>query len=176
MSHSAPTFSGKPCPKCGGTTRYVTTSKCVPCHRKTVNAWVAKDRTAFNEKRRNSFGPKERAARASRQKKYYAENPARVLWYSARTRAKKLGMPCTLKMDEIKVPEFCPLLGIALSQGDGKMHANSPTLDRINPKLGYVPGNVWVISQRANLIKNDATLLELELLVEKLRLFLQSRR
>lgn len=37
----------------------------------------------------------------------------------------------------------------------------SPSLDRINWKKGYVPGNVRVISQRANLILGDATADEL---------------
>jgi len=35
--------------------------------------------------------------------------------------------------------------------------------------MGYVKGNVWVISHRANRIKNDATLLELEKLVTALK-------
>lgn len=38
---------------------------------------------------------------------------------------------------------------------------NAPSLDRINNDLGYVPGNVMVISRRANIIKKDATLDEL---------------
>lgn len=49
------------------------------------------------------------------------------------------------------------------------MSNNSPTIDRINPKLGYIKGNVWVISNKANRFKNDATLEELELLVANLR-------
>jgi hypothetical protein len=37
------------------------------------------------------------------------------------------------------------------------MNDNAPTLDRINNSCGYVPGNVAVISWRANRIKCDAT-------------------
>lgn len=36
-----------------------------------------------------------------------------------------------------------------------------PSLDRINPDRGYVPGNVQVISFRANTLKNNATREEL---------------
>lgn len=38
---------------------------------------------------------------------------------------------------------------------------HTPTLDRIIPKLGYVPGNVIIVSARANRIRNDATVDEL---------------
>lgn len=41
----------------------------------------------------------------------------------------------------------------------------SPTLDRIHPDIGYVPGNVMVISAKANRMKNNASLEELKALV-----------
>ena len=34
---------------------------------------------------------------------------------------------------------------------------NSPSLDRDNPKLGYIPGNVMMMSNLANKMKNNAT-------------------
>lgn len=39
----------------------------------------------------------------------------------------------------------------------------------IDSSKGYIKGNVWVVSKRANTIKNNATLEELELLVANLR-------
>jgi len=42
---------------------------------------------------------------------------------------------------------------------------NSPSLDRIDNSKGYVPGNIAVISMRANMIKNNATLAELKAIV-----------
>lgn len=44
-----------------------------------------------------------------------------------------------------------------------------PSLDKIIPKLGYVKGNVWVVSNKANRIKSNATIEELELLVKNLK-------
>ena len=38
----------------------------------------------------------------------------------------------------------------------------SPSLDRIDPNKGYVPGNIIVICHRANCIKADATAKEIE--------------
>lgn len=37
-----------------------------------------------------------------------------------------------------------------------------PSIDRLVPSLGYVRGNVNIISNRANLLKKDATLQEIE--------------
>ena len=42
---------------------------------------------------------------------------------------------------------------------------NSPSLDRIDNSKGYVPGNIAVISMRANMIKNNASLVELKAIV-----------
>lgn len=44
-----------------------------------------------------------------------------------------------------------------LKRGKGRVKLpQSPTLDRIDPKKGYVPGNVAVISDKANAIKSNA--------------------
>lgn len=77
---------------------------------------------------------------------------------SARCRARKQGIECDLSVDDLVMPERCPLLGIPLRVG-GEDHA--PTIDRLDPSRGYVKGNAWVISRRANQIKSNATLQEL---------------
>jgi hypothetical protein len=89
----------------------------------------------------------------------------------AKERAQRKSIPFFLNLEDIVIPELCPLLGIPLMSGSGRggMTGNSPTLDRKIPELGYVKGNVWVISHRANSIKRDASLAELEMLVERLR-------
>jgi hypothetical protein len=72
-----------------------------------------------------------------------------------------------LKDKDVSVPDVCPVLGIPLKVVSGKGFTdNSPSLDRIVPSLGYVPGNVVVISMRANRIKSDASLAELKKIVE----------
>jgi chitodextrinase len=75
----------------------------------------------------------------------------------AQQRAKKSGLPFSITAKDIKIPKRCPALGIVLKQGTGHRRIDSsPTLDRINPSLGYVPGNVVVISGLANNIKSSA--------------------
>lgn len=57
------------------------------------------------------------------------------------------------------IPDFCPVLGLPLYRNTGGLAQgpNSPSLDRIDPALGYVKGNVNVISSKANAIKSNAT-------------------
>lgn len=101
----------------------------------------------------------------------HAANPARRLLASARDRAEKRGIPFSLSLADIIVPERCPLLGIEIVANVGTRGPapNSPALDRIDPQRGYEPGNVWVVSYRANAIKNDASPDELEMIAAGIR-------
>lgn len=77
------------------------------------------------------------------------------MFYDARKRAFKLGLPFGIEPKDIVIPKRCPVLGIPLRM-DGPRDSR-PSLDRIVPKKGYVLSNVRVISFRANRIKSDAT-------------------
>jgi hypothetical protein len=81
--------------------------------------------------------------------------------YAAKSRAKRAGLRFSLTADDIKIPKRCPVLGVKFRFSIGCAHPSSPSLDRIIPELGYVVGNVEVISYRANVIKNNATAEEL---------------
>lgn len=54
-------------------------------------------------------------------------------------------------------PKKCPVFNMSLTTGKGVTHKWSPSTDRIHPRKGYVRGNIQVISQLANYMKNDAT-------------------
>lgn len=86
--------------------------------------------------------------------------PAAYLFNIAKQRCKKTGTEFTITVSDIQVPEFCPLLGVKLDSYADSVDVH-PSLDRIDPKQGYVPGNVWVVSHRANRIKSDANFEEL---------------
>jgi hypothetical protein len=92
--------------------------------------------------------------------------PGRTLWDRARQRAKSGNLAFTIQKGTIAVPRTCPALGIALELR-GLRAACSPSLDRIVPELGYVPGNVRVISDRANRLKGPRNLEELRRLSER---------
>ena len=85
--------------------------------------------------------------------------PASRLLSLTKYRAQKRGIAFNLTIEDIAVPDFCPVLGLPLYRNSGgrAQGPNSPTVDRIDPGLGYVKGNVRVISARANAIKSNAT-------------------
>lgn len=97
-------------------------------------------------------------------RRWRAKDPERHLYYKVKYTSKSKNLPFNIDVADILIPEFCPMLGIPLVTG-GKGSACSPnlaTVDRLIPELGYVKGNINVVSFRANRIKNDATLEELE--------------
>ena len=87
------------------------------------------------------------------------------LWYRAKRRAAVKGIDFNITVEDIVVPEVCPVFHQPFEENT--IYAAS--LDRIDSSKGYVKGNVQVLSARANTLKNDATLEELEQLIKFLR-------
>ncbi len=85
---------------------------------------------------------------------------------SCKSRAKALGLPFNLTLADIVVPSACPVLGVQLRTDAGERDDATASVDRIIPSLGYVKGNVRVVSWRANRLKSDATPAELRLLAD----------
>ena len=167
-------YEGHLCKKCGGELRFVSNKKCVACVRKRDRVRNktpkrrAQDRVRGKLLHRILHQAKLRASgyHNERNRNNWLADPRKRLLKKARERAKIYGRECTLVLDDITVPEFCPLLGIPLFVGTRQVKNNSPTIDRKDSSKGYVPGNVWVISWRANRIKSDSTLGELKLMVK----------
>lgn len=117
--------------------------------------------------------PERRASNRVRLKKKRQEDPCRFIYYSAKYRSKISGITFSItKQDVIDIYPSdgkCPVLGISLAINTKTTQDDSPSLDRIIPDKGYVKGNIIVISHRANRIKNDATVIELERIVSFLK-------
>lgn len=92
--------------------------------------------------------------------------PEYRLWIGAHARAKTKHLPFNIKPQDIKIPKRCPLLGIPLFTTGKRGNPNSPSVDRIIPRLGYVVDNIWVVSYKANRVKGDLTLNEMKRLVK----------
>jgi len=96
-------------------------------------------------------------------------NIIKYLLHAAKKSAKHRSINFDLKESDIVLPDVCPVLGISLSIGDGQRNNNSYSLDRIDNNKGYVVGNVRVISWRANNVKGDACIEELEKILKYMK-------
>ena len=76
-----------------------------------------------------------------------------------KTRAAEKGIAFDLSIEDIVIPNYCPILGVALKMHKGRSGGNpdSPALDRIDNTKGYIKGNVMVMSHLANMMKSSAT-------------------
>lgn len=84
----------------------------------------------------------------------------------ARSRAKAKGLPFNLSVDDVHIPDVCPVLGIEIKFSFGQPSDNSPSLDKIVPAFGYTKNNVEVISHRANTLKRDSTVQEMRAIAD----------
>lgn len=82
---------------------------------------------------------------------------------SAKKRAKRDNLDFNISIDDISIPDVCPALNIKISLTNEHIADDSPTLDKIDPLLGYVKGNVTVISCKANRIKTNANAEEIRM-------------
>ena len=96
-------------------------------------------------------------------------SPEEYLIRCSKERAKKYGIPFAITVEDIHIPDRCPVFGTAWEIADNGPSNFSMTLDRLDPKKGYTPDNIAVISGRANRVKSDLTLIELESLVNWLK-------
>jgi hypothetical protein len=110
--------------------------------------------------------PEIKVRRSKKIKQDKLQNLTKYLWKHAKRRAKEKQLPFTITTEDIKVTEYCPVLGLKLIPGEGKVHDASPTLDKIIPSLGYIPGNIIVMSKKANTLKSNGTLEEHKKLVK----------
>ena len=125
---------------------------------------------------------KNRGKKIKQNSEWKERNPIRfwacMALAAARTRAKKKLVPFDLKVDDILCvfpgDGKCPILKTTLSLQQGYVgRPNSPSLDRVVPHLGYVPGNIAVISNRANMIKSNANASELRSVANWVESFLK---
>jgi len=89
---------------------------------------------------------------------------------NAKIRAKKKGLDFNLTSEYLKEifpkDNKCPITGIHFQFGyknDNKINKNySPSLDRIVPSIGYVKGNVIIICDLMNRMKQDSSFDDME--------------
>ena len=85
-------------------------------------------------------------------------------------------LPFTITETDLEWPTHCPVTGVKLVYGGrganggrggrrGASGPNAAALDRIDNTKGCVPGNVVIVSQWVNIRKGDATIEQLQAIV-----------
>jgi hypothetical protein len=119
--------------------------------------WSNATEEELAERRRkcNAYAAKTKPWKSRRERR-----PVAYLLNVARQRCNRTGTEFCITEADLTMPTHCPLLGTLLDTYAESVDVH-PSIDRKNPALGYVPGNVWIISHRANRIKSDASSEEL---------------
>lgn len=148
--------ASKPCRRGHEPIRYIKSKQCRACALLTSTAYNQTIPDLLRERIQHSHH------------KFYRTPKGMItrLFRNAQNRAQESGVPFALVREDIVIPTHCPVLGIPLSIGLGRPHDGSPSLDRLIPILGYIRGNVAVISHRANTLKNSGTVAELRLIAD----------
>jgi hypothetical protein len=141
-------------------------------NRESSRAWRAKNTQKAREstkKWRAENPEKIKAQKTAWMKK--PENRVRHILGQAKRRAVEKGLEFSITMDDLlPLPVVCPVLGVTINyegnQGKRGFVNDSPSIDRIDSSIGYVKGNVQLICWRANRIKSDATIDELQALLD----------
>mgnify|MGYP003705809219 FL=1 len=152
----------------------ITCATCGELHTHTVkrNQKESTRKYCSSNCRYNSYYSNNKDKEKLRREGYANNNFERKILSRVKHRAKANNIPFNLEPNDIEVPTHCPVLGVLLErskEGARGYHPNAVSLDKIDPAKGYIKGNVRVISARANLLKNDATLEELEAVLADFR-------
>ncbi len=94
--------------------------------------------------------------------------------HKVKQKGRQRGLEATMVLEDVMpLPETCPVFGMKLIYPGDRYDYRGPdnaSIDRIDNDQGYVKGNVWVVSYRANTLKNNASISELKRLVRALEL------
>ena len=135
-------------------------SRCMPCH--------AARSYASRIKKKNEY-----AGKAKQRLVDSVERRAYVVWKRAKDRAKKRGLLFELEKDFVAEQlrlGYCSVTNLKfdLSFDETKLNPRSPSLDRIDPSLGYTIQNTRMVCWIFNRAKGDGSDEDVQMLVEAL--------
>ena len=120
-------------------------------YQKTKEVSLAKQRKVQQERMKD---PAFRAAYCEHWRNYTRNNYEARLLASVKSKCKRYNIPFDLELTDIIIPPHCPKTGIPLvvHTERGKYY-DTPSLDRIDPKGGYLKGNIQIVSLWYNISK-----------------------
>jgi len=153
---------------------------CKNCQNSYSKKWKQLHSKTLSEKRRKRYAETEGMEVKEREEKRKLLHPLRVrcqlLRHGMQDRAKMKGIDfdsqfftVSYLMDRLIKNPNCECCNKKLDIGykkDKKFNDNSPSMDRVNPKLGYTKSNVAILCWRCNKHKQDATANELRMIAD----------
>lgn len=90
--------------------------------------------------------PEYRAAYQESWRQYTRDNYEARLLTTIKSKCKRFDIPFDLTIEDVVIPTHCPKTGIPLvvHKERGKYY-DTPSVDRIDPKGGYVKGNIQIV-------------------------------
>jgi hypothetical protein len=92
---------------------------------------------------------------------YQGTNPIKKILVQSKSRAKTRGIEYNITETDITIPTICPYLKVPFIAGTKDNYEYTHSIDRKDNSKGYVPGNVEIITKKANSMKNSASEAEL---------------
>jgi hypothetical protein len=162
-------FNGTKCPGGHLCARRAADGKCHYCVRERAAVRTA----ALREKIRLG----EHTVTRRDQNKFHGKSVSLEAWIyrSAKARANKRGIEFSITIEDIIIPERCPVFGIKIDKTWGGVEENNqarfskPSLDRIDSSKGYIKGNVVILSYRANIVKQNGSAIQHRMIAEYIR-------
>lgn len=182
-------FTGKPCKHGHISSRVTKSGQCYECFLAYRRRWHAetdekmhdarteknREWLSNNREHRNAYmrewwkkGDNYKRHSEKRRVKKIAD-PRKFLLMKAKERSRSLGLQFAITIDDLPITNVCPVLGLELKYGLSVQNDHSPTLDRIDNSKGYVPGNVKIISWRANNLKSNGSIEEFEKIIDYMK-------
>ena len=145
------------------------TKKCSKCNElKKINLFPKPSPSAIKKYKGATGGTICKSCKAKYKLEKYP--PERRMFWNSRCRARYNSLPFTIKQEDILIPEKCPITDLTLEVStSGKGNHNSPSLVMVDPRLGYTPGNIKVVSWKAMCWKRNATPDELRRIYEYMK-------
>jgi len=142
--------------------RFQILQKNVPLnHKKCGKCLKIKKYISFRKNKNSSFGYSYYCKECDKQR-VYSRDKRKILINAAKKRAKDTNLDFNLDINDIILSQYFPFLGIELQFNHTNARDNSYSIDRIDPNKGYIKGNIQIISFKANTIKNNASLSDIE--------------
>lgn len=110
--------------------------------------------------------------RREAQRRWREKDPIQKHFRSCKERARRDKVEFSLTKEDIVIPELCPILQTPLvinKPGTGKCHTFTPSVDRVDSSKGYTPDNIRIISLKANRMKGDMSIEDVERLLKYMK-------